>query len=885
MENSIEISKVKQPNFNGDGKKVIGIVSTNSIDFVRNIFNCFNQNQIAVFLAHEKDEYKIKATGVTEVIKPKLEFGWCQLKFQPQPTEDLAQIAFTSGTTGNPKGVLLTHQALNDVVDRLNSIMELDSSIREYVGVPVNYSFGFGRCRAVATAGGEFYIPENGFNPLEIRDLLLQGSINAISAVPSLWRLLFDCQDIFGEETHAIKWIEIGSQYMSQQEKEQIRRLFPRANIVQHYGLTEASRSTFLRIDQTQGEHLESVGKGYGQTQIKLSADHRIMIKGPHVAQYLLKDGEKVHNTDIDGWLTTNDLGSIKTGYVYYQGRADDLINCAGIKLYPDNLEKQIREKLNLQTGIAVSRINDPLRGNGILIAMLRDLHLNPETVKQAGVEAIAQYGINSIDAIKVMELEEFPATATGKVKRREISQLFAEQQETQKQTQTDKSKNISQANPEEQKIIQVWQDVLGVKNIELESNFFEIGGDSLTAISVMVKMEKLGISREIIKGMLQGLSVKELARRIVLARQDSDQPIEHVISNPYTKTGININILRGLLVLCVIAGHWSAGILAMFPAGFADTINLIMANIFAAGTPGFAIIYGVSAGYSLFEIFRSDRQRFQNLRLTTLKLLIGGVLVLALMGIVKITVNNEIESITDISNTFYSVITYYLLITATMPFWFNLLNRSKVPAVLAICLSVILYGSYHYIFEPLGVYRPTGFVELAKLLVSAKYSYFNLTAGVLSGVSVGILIRQRIKQNAINSNFMWAGISLVTLAFLTSSHANMLDIWLRWFRPIDIWVWLFYLGLILIALKLNDRILSGYNQFSGQLKFICQSLSTIGILAFPLYITQGLVFPLKDTLAGVGLPNVISLLISMGLFFVSSFFLFKKVHSANFKW
>jgi long-subunit acyl-CoA synthetase (AMP-forming) len=368
-----------------DEKQVTGIVSVNSIDFVNTVFDCFKKDQIVAFLSNETDRYKIQTTGATQVITPELKFGWCDTKFTPKLTQSIAQISFTSGTTGQPKGVLLTHHALNDVVERLNNIMEVDSSIREYVGVPTNYSFGFGRCRAVATVGGQFYIPENGFNPLEIRDMLLNGSINAISAVPSLWRTLFQCEDIFGSETSAVKWIEIGSQYMSRCEKERLRQLFPQAKIVQHYGLTEASRSTFLRIDQTQGEHLESVGKAYGKTDIKISADGKITIKGPHVAEKLLVGGQSKTNIDPNGWHETNDLGVLKNGYLYYLGRSDDLINCGGIKISPDNIEKSIRTMLDIQSGIAVARANDPVRGEVILIATLR-------SVKDAAILAAATY-------------------------------------------------------------------------------------------------------------------------------------------------------------------------------------------------------------------------------------------------------------------------------------------------------------------------------------------------------------------------------------------------------------------------------------------------------------------------------------------------------------
>lgn len=875
---------------NLEAKNVIGLVSVNSIDFVKTVFDCFNKNQIVVFLSDETDRYKIETTGASQIITPKSDFGWCDRQLTPKATGAIAQISFTSGTTGKPKGVMLTHRALNDVVDRLIDIMEIDSSIREYIGIPVNYSFGFGRCRVVATAGGKFYIPENGFNPLEIRDMLLEGSINAISAVPSLWRTLFQCQELFGDETLAVKWIEIGSQYMSRAEKEQLRQIFPQAKIVQHYGLTEASRSTFLRVDRTEGEHLESVGKAYGKTEIKLSADQKITIKGPHVAETLLIEGQTKNNIDADGWHETNDLGAIEDGYVYYLGRADDLINCGGIKVSPDNIEKFIRGTLNIQSGIAVARAQDPVRGEVILVGILKSAELDRKAVKDAAVKAAAKHNIPSADAVKIMEFTEFPATATGKIQRKELTKLYAAEIEA---LQAAKAEQVAEQTylgedelplaKREQEIIAAWQSVLGVNRIDPDSNFFEIGGDSLTAISVMVKMEKLGISREIATGMLQGLSVRELAQR--LENSNDSQKLSHTISNEYTRTGMNINIVRGLLVLCVIAGHWSAGFFGMLPSAIGNILNPLVANLFAAGTPGFAIIYGVSAGYSMFSIFNTERSRLRKILNTTLKLLAVGICILAITRFSHKLVDGEVESFTDFTNSFYSVLSYYLLITATIPLWFRAISKFKNPAAISIFLSIILYCSYYYFFEQLGSYRAEGFVELAKIMIAAKYSYFNLSAGTMSGIAVGIIIRQNVEKRAIPNSLTWVGAGLIAAGFVVCSHAGMSDIWLQWPRPILIWVWLFYLGLILIALAITNKVLLSYNQLPSVAKFSLQSLSTIGILAFPLFITHEMVLPLKDIMGWFGLPNSFALIIAMSLFLASFVFLFKKVHSVNFTW
>ncbi len=303
--------------------------------------------------------------------------------------------------------------------------MQMTAEVREYVGVPATFSFGMARYRAVSAVGGQAYMPPRGFDPMELARMLRAGQVNALSAVPTLLRILLSDPALIGDAGKALRWMEIGSQPMTAEEKRRIRDMFPKARIVQHYGLTEASRSTFLVISDAPDAMLDSVGRAVGQGEVQLSADGRIRIRGPQVARSRI-DAQGLHDlTDAEGWLQTNDLGHLQDGFLHFDGRADDLINCGGQKVVPDQLEDRIRARLAPGAQIAVAKVPDAQRGDGILVA-LAGASEQTQKVKDAATAALAEMGISAGSALHVMALDALPVTGTGKVQRRVLADQFA---------------------------------------------------------------------------------------------------------------------------------------------------------------------------------------------------------------------------------------------------------------------------------------------------------------------------------------------------------------------------------------------------------------------------------------------------------------------------
>ena len=468
---------------------VIGLVRNNSKDYIFEIFDAYNKNQIVVPLKSKDEIPKNNGLKFDRIIEPSSKWGWVKGQQKTIKNDSVAQISFTSGTEGEPKGIILTHENLSDVIERLNGIMGVDENIREYLGVPVYHSFGFGRVRACLSAGGQVYIPEKGFNLLEIIHLLQTDEINAISAVPTLCRLMLNEPKFLGSLGEKVRWVEIGSQYMSRHEKEQMKVLFPNAHIVQHYGLTEASRTTFLDITQTQGEALESVGKPTGSVEIAISNNSRIKVRGNHVANLRLSADGVMPLTDSEGWLLTNDKGFIENDYLFFQGRADDVINCGGLKIFPEIVEREIGKHIGCNNGFAVTKVKDLLRGDGILVAVESRLSSMIDEISEQTKVILKSLNVQAGNALHFEIVEHLPVTETGKIKRKLLTEKFEHKIEELKALKSPFPCVDIQI--ENDSVINIFRSVLTIDDIRPSDSFLSLGGDSIAFVTASLAVEE----------------------------------------------------------------------------------------------------------------------------------------------------------------------------------------------------------------------------------------------------------------------------------------------------------------------------------------------------------------------------------------------------------
>ncbi|MEH3106944.1 MAG: AMP-binding protein [Sphingomonas fennica] len=458
----------------------VAIEKRSSIAFVEAVFGCWRAGEIALPL--DPEAAVPEGIAVTRRIACPPGGGWLTLDEAPRRDDAPAQITLTSGTTGRPKPILLSHRTLADAVERLVAAQGLTGEVREYVGVPVTFSFGLGRVRAVAAVGGACYLPERGFRVDELAGMLLRGEVNALSAVPTLLRVALAQADRLAEAGPRLRWLEIGSQAMSAEEKAAVRALFPNARIVQHYGLTEASRTTFLDISTADPAALIGVGRPNGSAEVKITDDGLIAIRGDHVADGIVTPDGIVPLTDADGWLVTSDLGRIEAGALVFGGRADHLVNVGGVKVPAEGFEERLLAAIGGDAPVAVAAGQDPLRGEIVVVA-----HEGPEQPgwRSAVEQTALAFGIG--DGATLFPVDRIPRTGTDKVRRQEITALYAAAPPPAPRAAVP---DVAADSPAEG-VVATFVAVFGEAGREESASFHSLGGDSLHYVSMLTGLER----------------------------------------------------------------------------------------------------------------------------------------------------------------------------------------------------------------------------------------------------------------------------------------------------------------------------------------------------------------------------------------------------------
>lgn len=858
------------------GQAVLSIPAENALGFLQRVFACWDDGRL---FAITRDPAVLEDLDLPVESLPPLDAaigGWGRFSHRPRLSDDPAQIVFSSGTEGRPKAILLSHRNLADVVNRLNAAMGVTGEIREYIGVPVTYSFGLGRARAVAAADGAFFLPER-FDPGQIRDMLAADQINAISAVPSLWRQVLAAPGVIGSEGQKVRWIEIGSQYMAAADKLALRKLFPNARIIQHYGLTEASRTTFLDITAAPEAVLESVGEAQGSVALRIADDGAIAIRGDHVALgRIMPGGALAPLTDAEGWLVTRDRGEIREGRLWYLGRLDDQINLGGIKLGAEGLEEDIRRLVpSAGSHMAIAPVPDPLRGEAVLLAIEADAHELATLVEDAARLALKRRGVQVGQgvngALKVLLLDRLPRTATEKIQRRLLPGLWQNGQAPAGAI-TAAPDVVADLTPEEARLAAIWARVVGEARFSPEAGFYDLGGDSLSSVQIGLVMESERLPRPVIRATMEGRSLREAAALMTAQAPAGQGPRMQASALPEAALrSWAITMTRAVMALSVILSHWGPGVFERL--GIGRQAEDVLALFYRMGTPGFAAVFGIGIGYFMLPDFATRSGSVLRRLGRSFQLVLAGLTLLAAIRLMNMALRGQSIDGLEIAHAFYGVLAYYALMLGTARWWLPPLARLAHPIPCLLAGLPVLWILWQLAPSLLPTHQLQSLLEWLRLMLGAGgYNVFKMSAVAMGGMAVGLWIAGQPDSRAVARLLIVGGslgMAVTGLSLLEADGAAALAS-----RGSPAFTSLpgliFYLSFAGFGTGLFLRLLLSWDGLPSWLRTSLKLLLVIGGLALPIYVFHGLVIPGRHLLDTIGLHGGLALLIPMGLFLLS---------------
>jgi long-chain acyl-CoA synthetase len=299
------------------------------------------------------------------------------------PMNDIAALLFTGGTTGLPKGVMLTHNNL--VSDSLAIFYNSDAPLEEIEEVmgstvvlsilPLCHSFGF-ITLITALYAAEMLVMLGSFDPFEVLEAIEYYQVPLFVGVPVMYQMLINCPDFTERDLSSIE----GSVSSSAALAPELARRWEEVvgtKIGQGYGLTEAAPGTHLPTDWLPEVKSESVGVPIMNTdakivnpdtleELELGAIGEILIKGPQVMKGYWKRPEATKKDIVNGWLRTGDLARMdEDGYFYIEGRTKDMIKYKGYKVMPKEVEEMLYDHPGILE-VGVVGVPDPNIGETI---------------------------------------------------------------------------------------------------------------------------------------------------------------------------------------------------------------------------------------------------------------------------------------------------------------------------------------------------------------------------------------------------------------------------------------------------------------------------------------------------------------------------------------
>lgn len=438
-----------------------------------------------------------------------------EYKAQENKAGDLAYVIYTSGTTGMPKGVMITHHnAVNTILD-INARYQITEQDTAFGISNLHFDLSVYDVFGVLGAGGKLVLPdpEYGKDPAHWIHWLNHENITVWNSVPAFVEMLAEYEEYQRQVTsQSLRLVMMSGDWVPVSLPGRIRNLFQNVEIVALGGATEGSIwSNHFEIPEIVPEDWKSIPYGKPLANQKYYVLDQNMedcpdwvpgtlyIAGDGVAQGYLNDNEKTEEKFVvldrtgERLYCTGDVGRYwNEGNIEFLGRLDNQVKINGYRVELGEIEAALRRIQGITEAFVFFKRDNAIEDIcAVLVEEKRYRDRIDKFYKEMLKKDLPIYMIPT----EYIKTNAIPLNSNGK---KDIHKILIVAEKNRKPI-FKKNNNCKQLTQLQEQLLAIWREVLKIENIDINDNFFEIGGNSIQAIQITNQMtEKIGCFMDI---------------------------------------------------------------------------------------------------------------------------------------------------------------------------------------------------------------------------------------------------------------------------------------------------------------------------------------------------------------------------------------------------
>jgi len=355
----------------------------------------------------------------------------------PSTDEDsngLAALLYTSGSTGEPRGVMLTHANMTAAIRMVNNYLRVSAQDIIYSALPLSSSYGLYQL-LLGLSQGATIVLDRGFSfPASCLAFAARERATVMAAVPTVLGWMAHTPLLDRHDFSSLRTITSAAAALPPAHALRLRERLPHARLFVMYGQTECKRISYLDPDDLEA-HADSVGKGMsGQQHLVVDAQDKpvapgevgeLVVRGPHVMRgYWRKPAHTAQKLrrigpDVEPWLFTGDAFSLDaSGYLRFAGRKDEILKIGGHKVSPAEIENLLCRIPGIREA-AVVGVPDQQWGQvaAAFLVAAEDSTLDADEIRRFCSQRLRGYMVPRFIRFQ----DSLPKTPSGKVLKRAL--------------------------------------------------------------------------------------------------------------------------------------------------------------------------------------------------------------------------------------------------------------------------------------------------------------------------------------------------------------------------------------------------------------------------------------------------------------------------------